>query len=115
MTTTPATPAPEGFDAVAHVAHSLASVPWRWEVEVVLDLPLAATAERIPPTLAELVDAGEQTRASHARRLARLDGGRARRLDCDFTVVEPPELRESVTALARISRPRSQTAQPRSG
>ena len=31
-------PPPEGFDAVAHVTHSLASVPWTWEVEVLLDL-----------------------------------------------------------------------------
>ena len=28
------------FDAVAHVSRSLARVPWPWEVEVLLDLPL---------------------------------------------------------------------------
>jgi predicted DNA-binding transcriptional regulator YafY len=103
MATTPAAPAPEGFDAVAHVAHSLASVPWRWEVEVLLDLPLAATAERIPATLAELVDAGEGTQTLLRMRVESLDW-MARvlaRLRCDFTVIEPPELRQSVVALAR--------------
>ena len=95
MTTTPAAPAPEGFDAVAHVAHSLASVPWRWEVEVLLDLPLAATAERIPSTLAELVDAGEGTQTLLRMRVESLDwmASVLARLGCDFTVVEPAELR----------------------
>jgi predicted DNA-binding transcriptional regulator YafY len=31
---------PDGFDAVAHVSRSLARVPWTWEVEVVLGLPV---------------------------------------------------------------------------
>ena len=103
MATTPAEPVPEGFDAVAHVAHSLASVPWRWEVEVLLDLPLATTAERIPSTLAELVDAGEGTQTLLRMRVESLDwmASVLARLGCDFTVVEPAELRESVMALAR--------------
>ena len=33
-------PPPEGFDAVAYVSRSLASVPWNWEVEALLDLPI---------------------------------------------------------------------------
>ena len=101
MTATPATPAPDGFDAVAHVAHSLASVPWRWEVEVLLDLPLAATAARIPPTLAELAEAGEQTllrmRVDSLDWMATVLAG----LGCGFTLVRPAELGESVLALAR--------------
>jgi predicted DNA-binding transcriptional regulator YafY len=32
-----ALPPPEGFDAVAYVSRSLASVPWTWEVEALLD------------------------------------------------------------------------------
>ena len=51
----PSTP-PEGFDAVAYVSTSLARVPWRWEVEVLLDLPVDEAARRVPATLAELVD-----------------------------------------------------------
>ena len=53
---------PEGFDAVAHVSRSLAQVPWAWEVEVpLLELPHEQAAARLPPTLAELVEAGEGT------------------------------------------------------
>src|SRR5918995_609993 len=44
---------PDGFDAVAYVTRSLASVPGKWEVEVMLDLPADTAARRIPPTLAE--------------------------------------------------------------
>jgi predicted DNA-binding transcriptional regulator YafY len=104
MTTGSAAPAPDGFDAVAHVAHSLASVPWRWEVEVVLELPPAATAARIPSTLAELADAdgGTGTRTVLRMRVESLDwvASVLAGLDCDFTVVEPPELRRSIAALA---------------
>jgi predicted DNA-binding transcriptional regulator YafY len=104
MTTSQAAPAPDGFDAVAHVAHSLASVPWRWEVEVVLELPLAVTAARIPPTLAELADedGGVATRTVLRMRVESLDwmAGVLAGLDCDFTVVQPPELRRSIAALA---------------
>jgi predicted DNA-binding transcriptional regulator YafY len=102
MTTAAGMPAPEGFDAVAHVALSLASVPWRFEVEVVLDLPLATAAARIPPTLAELVDgdAGEKTvlrmRVESLDWMASVLAG----LDCDFTVVRPAELRSSVATLS---------------
>jgi predicted DNA-binding transcriptional regulator YafY len=103
MSTAAVQSAPEGFDAVAHVAHSLASVPWRWEVEVVLELPLAATAARIPPTLAELVDAGGAgTQTLLRMRVESLDwmASVLAGLRCDFSVVQPPELRQSVAALA---------------
>jgi predicted DNA-binding transcriptional regulator YafY len=97
---TPAFAPPEGFDAVAHVSRSLARVPWPWEVEVLLDLPLAEAAERIPATLAELVDTADGTllrmRVSSLDWMARLLAG----LDCRFTIQRPNELRVSVQALA---------------
>ena len=67
-----------------------------------LDLPLAATAARIPPTLAELVDAGEGTQTVLRMRVESLDwmASVLAGLGCDFTVVQPPELRQSVAALA---------------
>ena len=103
MSTAQAAAPPEGFDAVAHVAQSLASVPWRWEVEVVLELPLDVTAERIPLTLAELVDAGGGAQTVLKMRVESLDW-MARvlaGLGCEFAVVQPSELRESVAALGR--------------
>ncbi|MGH3072647.1 MAG: helix-turn-helix transcriptional regulator [Gaiellaceae bacterium] len=91
---------PDGFDAVAHVATSLASVPWTWEVEVLLDLPLDDAARRIPATLAELVDEPEGTllrmRVDSLDWMATVVAG----LGCGFTIRRPDELRESVLALA---------------
>jgi predicted DNA-binding transcriptional regulator YafY len=96
-----AQPAPEGFDAVAHVSRSLARVPWPWQVEVLLDLPLAEAEGRLPETLAELEAAGERTRlrmrVSSLDWTARLLAG----LGCGFTVTAPAELRMSLRELAR--------------
>ena len=95
-----AVPPPEGFDAVAHVTRSLASVPWKWEVEVLLDLPVDDAARRIPATLAELVDEPGGTllrmRVDSLDWMATVLAG----LGCDFTIRRPDELRGSVHALA---------------
>jgi predicted DNA-binding transcriptional regulator YafY len=91
---------PDGFDAVAHVSHSLASVPWEWEVEVLLDLPVDAAARRIPSTLAELVDDPAGTllrmRVDSLDWMATVLAG----LECGFEIRRPDELRASVRALA---------------
>jgi predicted DNA-binding transcriptional regulator YafY len=91
---------PDGFDAVAHVSHSLASVPWHWEVEVLLDLPVDAAARRIPATLAELVDDPAGTllrmRVDSLDWMATVLAG----LECGFEIRRPDELRASVRALA---------------
>ena len=90
----------EGFDAVAHVTRSLARVPWKWEVEVVLDLPADVAARRIPPTLAELVDDPDGTllrmRVESLDWMATVLAG----LGCGFTLRRPAELRASVGSLA---------------
>jgi predicted DNA-binding transcriptional regulator YafY len=92
-------PPPEGFDAVAYVSRSLASVPWEWEVEALLDLPIDAAARRIPATLAELIDDPEGTllrmRVDSLDWMATVLAG----LGCDFTIRRPDELRASVRAL----------------
>jgi predicted DNA-binding transcriptional regulator YafY len=92
-------PPPEGFDAVAYVSRSLASVPWTWEVEAVLDLPIDAAARRIPATLAELIDDPEGTllrmRVDSLDWMATVLAG----LGCDFTIRRPDELRTSVRKL----------------
>ena len=95
-----ALPPPDGFDAVAHVTRSLASVPWKWEVEVLLDLPVDEAARRIPATLAELVDDPDGTllrmRVDSLDWMATVLAG----LGCGFTIRRPDELRASVRALA---------------
>jgi predicted DNA-binding transcriptional regulator YafY len=100
MTAEPAVAPPEGFDAVGHVSSSLARVPWTWEVEVVLDLPVDQAAQRLPPTLAELAQSDDQTLLR--MRVGSLDwmAGVLAGLDCEFTIRRPRELRASVRALA---------------
>jgi predicted DNA-binding transcriptional regulator YafY len=94
-----ALPPPDGFDAVAEVSRSLARVPWNWEVEVLLDLPVDAAAKRIPATLAELIEGDDGTLLR--MRVGSLDwmAGVLAGLDCPFTIRRPDELRESVRAL----------------
>jgi predicted DNA-binding transcriptional regulator YafY len=95
----PALVPPEGFDAVAEVSRSLARVPWNWEVEVLLDVPVDEAAKRIPATLGELIetDAGTLLRM----RVGSLDwmAGVLAGLDCPFAIRRPEELRERVRAL----------------
>jgi predicted DNA-binding transcriptional regulator YafY len=96
----PALAAQDGFDAVTHVSRSLARVPWTWEVEVVLDVPVDQVANRIPPTLGELFETQDGTllrmRVSSLDWMATVLAG----LDCSFTVHRPAELRASVRRLA---------------
>jgi predicted DNA-binding transcriptional regulator YafY len=96
---------PEGFDAVAFVSTSLARTPWKWEVEVLLELPIDEAARRVPATLAELVEENEGTllriRVGSLDWAATVLAG----LGCGFTVRRPDELRTSVLALAdRLAR-----------
>jgi predicted DNA-binding transcriptional regulator YafY len=94
-----ARPAPEDFDAVAHVTRSLASVPWGWEVEVLLALSIDEAARRIPATLAEVVEDPDGTvlrmHADSLEWMATVLAG----LGCEFTIRRPDELRESVRSL----------------
>ena len=91
---------PERFDAVAYVSTSLARVPWGWDVEVAMDLPLDEAVRRVPATLAELVDEEGTTvlrmRADSLDWAANVLAG----LGCAFAIRKPDELRASVRALA---------------
>jgi predicted DNA-binding transcriptional regulator YafY len=92
--------APGDFDAVAHLTRSLARVPWRYQVEVLLEATLAEARRRIPPAVATLTEAdgGVLLRA----RAERLDG-MARllaSLDWPFVVRAPAELRAELRELA---------------
>jgi predicted DNA-binding transcriptional regulator YafY len=96
---------PEAFDAVAYVSTSLARVPWHWEVEVVLDLPVDEAVRRVPATLAELIDEAGTTvlrmRVGSLDWMATVLAG----LGCDFAIRAPEELRSSVRALGeRLAR-----------
>jgi predicted DNA-binding transcriptional regulator YafY len=97
----PSTPAPDGFDALAHVSRSLARVPWPWEIEVLLELPIEDARRRVPGTLAELAEDGDGTllrmRASSLDWAAAFLAG----LCCPIHIRKPDELRVSMRVLAQ--------------
>ena len=61
------------------VSRSLARVPWTGRSRCCSTSRSTRPPQRIPATLAELIEAEERNAASDAGGLARLDGGRARR------------------------------------
>jgi predicted DNA-binding transcriptional regulator YafY len=95
----PAADPPDGFDAVAEVSRSLARVPWDWEVEVLLDLPVDEAAKRIPATLGELIETDDGTLLRMKVGSLEWMAGVLAGLACPFTILRPEELRESVRAL----------------
>ncbi|MDA0183919.1 YafY family transcriptional regulator [Solirubrobacter phytolaccae] len=97
-------PAPEGFDATAFVSRSLARVPWRYEVEVVLACSVEEAARRFPATLAELDAVGDETRLTLRADSLDWAAGLLAGAGCAFEVVRPEELRDAVRALgARLA------------
>ncbi|TKK91272.1 YafY family transcriptional regulator [Herbidospora galbida] len=91
---------PEDADPVRHVISSLARVPYAHTVEVVLHVPLAEAARRIPPSVAALTATLDGTLMT--MRAESLDGAATMLagLGHPFTVVSPPELRACVRRLA---------------
>jgi predicted DNA-binding transcriptional regulator YafY len=83
------------------VSRSLAQVPWPWEVEVLLELPLEEAKRRVPRTLAELAE--ENGGTSLRMRVSSLDWAASllAGLGCGFRVRKPEELRASVRTLAQ--------------
>jgi predicted DNA-binding transcriptional regulator YafY len=95
-----ADPAPDGFDAAAAVTEAFARLPWRHEVEVVLDLPLEDARTRAGASLAVLGAEGDRTRM--LLRADSLDWAASflAGLGCAFEVRRPDELREALARLA---------------
>jgi predicted DNA-binding transcriptional regulator YafY len=87
---------PAGFDAVAQVTRSLASVPYAWEVEVVLDADPVEVARRVPPSVAEISESAGgvvlRARAESLDGMAHMLAG----LGWPFAIVRPDELRSAV-------------------
>jgi predicted DNA-binding transcriptional regulator YafY len=91
---------PPDFDSLAYVLESLASAPWPWSVEVLLEIPLEEARQRIPPGNAILTPAEGGTLVQLG--VDRLDW-MARTLmlvGCPFVVRKPPELRDALRQLA---------------
>jgi predicted DNA-binding transcriptional regulator YafY len=88
-------------DAAAFVAHAVTTAPYRHQIRVLLHQPAGWVAGRLPPTVGVVTPAGQdrcllRTGADSLDMIAFHLG----MLDCDFTVLEPPELTERLRVLA---------------
>lgn len=92
---------PLDFDCVAYVLESLASLPWGWPVEVLLDLPLEEARQRVAPDFGILEACAEgvvlRAHTDELDWMARM----LIQLGCGFRVLHPPELREALRQKAR--------------
>jgi len=93
--------APEDFDPVVHIAASLADVPYRWAVEVLLETTLIHAQARLPPALGSLRETADgvlfSTRVDHLDSAAQILAG----LSWPFVIQSPPELIGAVHEHAR--------------
>ena len=87
--------------ASAYVLQSLATLPWGWPIEVLLELSLEEAQRRIAPDLGTLQAAPGgvlfRTQADELDWMARL----LVEIGCPFRIQHPPELRQAVQRLAR--------------
>lgn len=91
---------PPDFDAFAYMLMSFEAIPDEWDIDVMLVTSLEAARNRIPRSLATLVQEGDKVRLRASIRDLSDMALIIIRLGCPFTVVHPPELR---TELRRIA------------
>jgi len=92
--------APSGFDAMEYALSSFEAIPDRWNVEVLLDMPLDVARLRIPRELASLVQNEKGIRLRASIRDLNEMAHRLIALGCPLTVIDPPELRDELLAIA---------------
>jgi predicted DNA-binding transcriptional regulator YafY len=92
---------PADFDCAEYVLHSLATIPYGWPIEVLLELTLDEARRRIAPDTGTLEAVRDgvllRTQADHLDWMARL----LVQIGCPFRVVHPPELRDALREMAR--------------
>jgi predicted DNA-binding transcriptional regulator YafY len=92
---------PRDFDVTAHVQSAIATVPWRWEAEVLLETNLRTARRRVPPTVGILAERPDgvllRIGADQLGWIARFLAG----LDLPFTVVRPEELKAALAELGQ--------------
>lgn len=92
---------PAGFDTLAYVLDTLATMPWgAWTVRVLLRTSLEHARYKIPPETGALIETPEgielRCTVEDLEWMARFLVG----LGCPFTVQDPPELRDALRTLA---------------
>ncbi|HEX6487748.1 MAG TPA: YafY family protein [Candidatus Dormibacteraeota bacterium] len=91
---------PAGFDTVEHLQATLATLPYRFLAEIKVDLKVDEARALLPATVGVVVqrdgDVILRVGADDLNWTARFLAG----LDCDFTVLSPPSLREALAELS---------------
>ena len=108
---------PLDFDCAGYVLGMLASMPWGWPVEVLLELELEEARRRIAPDFGALEarPGGVLLRAwaEELEWMARM----LIHIGCPFRVLHPPELRQALRdkahEISRLARRSARPAQPR--
>jgi predicted DNA-binding transcriptional regulator YafY len=92
---------PTDIDCTRQVVQSLASVPYDWSVEVLLDTTPAEVRRRIPPTLATMEETGDGVVLRVQAESLRWVAGLLISLECPFTIRRPAALRDALREVAR--------------
>jgi predicted DNA-binding transcriptional regulator YafY len=92
---------PTDIDCTRHVVQSLASVPYDWSVEVLLDTTPAEVRRRIPPTLATMEETGDGVVLRVQAESLRWVAGLLISLECPFTIRRPAALRDALRKVAQ--------------
>jgi predicted DNA-binding transcriptional regulator YafY len=91
---------PADFDALEYMLASFEAIPDRWDIDVLLSMPLEQARRRIPRTLATLVQEGKRVRLRASMpdldEMARMFIA----LGCPMTILNPPELRDTFLKIA---------------
>lgn len=84
---------PADIDCARHVVQSLASVPYDWTVEVLLETSMAEVRRRIPPTLAMVEEMPDGIVMRVRAESLRWAAGLLISMECPFTIRRPEALR----------------------
>jgi predicted DNA-binding transcriptional regulator YafY len=91
---------PTDFDPLDYMLDSFESIPDRWDIDVLLSMPLEEARRRIHRPLATLTQEGDQVRLRASMpdldEFARILIG----LGCPMMILNPPELREAFLRIA---------------
>lgn len=109
---------PEHFDALAYVEHALASTPGAWRTEILLETTLEEAQRLVPaihatlePTAHGIVARGYAKDRNDLALLAHTLAG----MRTPLIVLQPPELREELSALATYTASLAEREPPASG
>jgi predicted DNA-binding transcriptional regulator YafY len=91
---------PPGGDLAAWLLRGVGSATWRYRARVTVHAPAAVIAGRVPPAVVVAAVDERTCVASVGSDTPQMLAAWLGMLDCDFEVVEPPELVEQLRALA---------------